>query len=953
MTDYKHTLNLPKTGFPMKANLAQREPEMLKRWEADDVYGQVRTARAGAERFVLHDGPPYANGEIHIGHAVNKVLKDIIVKARTLDGLDAPYVPGWDCHGLPIELQVEKKQGKPGQKISVTQFRHACREYAARQVDGQRMDFKRLGVLGRWDKPYLTMDYRFEADIVRALARIFARGHIHQGSKPVHWCIDCGSALAEAEVEYADKDSLAIDVRFAVLDEEALFARCHSVPNGHGDGPMSVVIWTTTPWTLPANQAVALNPELEYALVQTDGQGATEHGRERLLVAEGLLRDTMDRWGIEHYRVIAYGRGDAFEGLKLGHPFYQREVPIILGEHVTLEAGTGAVHTAPGHGLEDYIVGSRYHLAVDNPVGGDGRFLPDTPMFAGESVWDANEHVVETLKARGALLLGTRFKHSYPHCWRHKTPIIFRATPQWFISMDQRGLRQAALAEIQKTRWMPDWGESRIDAMVRNRPDWCISRQRTWGVPIALLVHKETGELHPRSTELMEAVAQRIEQKGIDAWFELHPADLLGEAEGADYQKVQDTLDVWFDSGVTHACVLARNDPADGWPGLTAPADLYLEGSDQHRGWFQSSLLTSVAMHGRAPYLQVLTHGFTVDQQGRKMSKSLGNVVKPQDVMKTLGADIIRLWVAATDYRGEMAVSDEILKRTADAYRRIRNTARFLLANLHGFDPTAHLVAPADMLALDRWAVDRALQLQQQISAAYADYQFHQIYHRLHNFCVVDMGGFYLDVIKDRQYTTQANSLPRRSCQTAMYHIIEAMSRWLAPILSFTADEIWQHIPGAREPHVFTATWYSDLFALDADDAFDRDFWQRVLAARTAVGKHLEAARQGGLIGAALDAELDLYCAPDLLNGLSRLGDELRFVLITSAARVHPLEDRPATASDTDVTGLAVQVRASPHPKCTRCWHHRADIGSDPAHPELCGRCVDNVTAGGETRRFA
>jgi isoleucyl-tRNA synthetase len=948
VTDYKHTLNLPQTGFPMKGNLAQREPEMLKRWEAADVYGQIRAARAGASTFILHDGPPYANGDIHIGHAVNKVLKDIIVKSRTLDGLDAPYVPGWDCHGLPIELQVEKKKGKPGQRISAAQFRSACRDYAARQVDGQRRDFKRLGVFGDWERPYLTMDFGFEADIVRALGRIIEQGHLHKGSKPVHWCIDCGSALAEAEVEYADKESIAIDVRFEVLDDEALFARCHSVPNGHGDGPISVVIWTTTPWTLPANQAVALNPELEYALVQTDGP----HGRERLLVAEGLLKDTMSRWDVEQYRVIAYGRGDGFEGLKLRHPFYDREVPVILGEHVTLEAGTGAVHTAPGHGLEDYVVGSRYQLAVDNPVGGDGRFVAGTPLFAGESVFDANEQVVETLKARGALLLGARFRHSYPHCWRHKTPIIFRATPQWFIGMDQQGLRASALREIGQVRWMPDWGESRIDGMVRNRPDWCISRQRTWGVPITLLVHKETGALHPRTAELIENIAARIEKNGIEAWFELRPSDLLGDEEGAQYQKVQDTLDVWFDSGVTHACVLEQRDE------LRAPADLYLEGSDQHRGWFQSSLLTSVAMRDRAPYRQVLTHGFTVDQSGRKMSKSLGNVVRPQEVMKTLGADIIRLWVAATDYRGEMAVSDEILKRTADAYRRIRNTARFLLANLSGFDPAVHEVAPEQMLALDRWAMDRALQLQHEIVSAYRDYQFHLIYHRIHNFCVLDMGGFYLDVIKDRQYTTQADSLARRSCQSAMYHIVEAMSRWLAPILSFTADEIWQHIPGARDGSVFTAAWYEGLVAIDAGNAadqpaLDRDAWSQVLAARTAVGKQIEVARNQGLIGAALDAELDLYCAPALLQRLEPLGDELRFVLITSEARVHALDQRPADAVDTDLDGLAVRVSVSPHEKCVRCWQHRADVGDNADHPQLCGRCVDNVAGAGEVRRFA
>jgi len=944
VADYKHTLNLPRTAFPMKANLAQRESAILAHWEAMDLYGRIRKAATGRKQFILHDGPPYANGEIHIGHAVNKVLKDIIVKSRTLDGLDAPYVPGWDCHGLPIELEVEKKKGRPGARLSPAAFRRACRDYAQRQVEEQRKDFKRLGVLGDWEHPYLTMDFGCEADIVRALGRIIANGHVQQGYKPVHWCIDCRSALAEAEVEYADKTSTAIDVRFPVPNEESLFARCYSsVPTGHGDGPLAVVIWTTTPWTLPANRAVALNPELEYVVAQTEG----EYGRERLFLAEGLLRETMERYGIEHYRVLGYGRGDAFEGLRLRHPFYDREVPITLGGHVTLDTGTGAVHTAPGNGLEDYVVGLRYGLAIDNPVGGDGRFLPDTPRFAGAHVFTADEQVVEVLKAEGALLREARLNHSYPHCWRHKSPVIFRATPQWFIAMDQQGLRAGALREIAKVRWTPDWGESRIDGMVRNRPDWCISRQRTWGVPIPLFIHKESGEPHPDTQVLIEQVAARVEQQGIEAWFELRPEDLLGDEEGKRYEKVGDTLDVWFDSGVTHACVLERR------AGLRAPADLYLEGSDQHRGWFQSSLLTGVAVNNQAPYAQVLTHGFTVDAKGEKMSKSKGNVVRPQDVMKTLGADIIRLWVAATGYRGEMSVSDEILKRTADAYRRIRNTARFLLANLDGFDPTQHLVAPADMIALDRWAVDRAYRLQEDIIRAYGDYQFHLIYQKIHNFCVVDMGGFYLDVIKDRQYTTQAGGPPRRSCRSAMYHIVEAMSRWLAPILSFTAEEIRQHLPGEHSDSVFLETWYQGLFALDPEAPFDRDLWEQVLTARVTVSKHLEEARKSGAIGSSLNAELDLYCGPDLAATLAKLEDELRFVLITSYARIHSLEDKPANARDTDLLGLAVKVTPSDHPKCIRCWHHREDVGTNSEHPELCGRCVTNVVGDGETRWFA
>ncbi len=935
--NYKDTLNLPKTQFPMKANLANREPDMLKRWEAWDLYGRIRAVCAGREKFVLHDGPPYANGEIHIGHAVNKVLKDIIVKSRTLAGFDAPYVPGWDCHGLPIELQVEKKVGKPGYKVSAAEFRQACRDYAMTQVDKQRADFKRLGVLGDWADPYLTMDFAQEADIIRALGRILEQGHISKGSKPVHWCTDCGSALAEAEVEYRDKESFAIDVRFAVVDMAAFEAAFKPVDGDLGSGEIGVVIWTTTPWTLPANQGVALNPNLDYVLVQA--------GERRLMLAEGMLDDSLRRWNIDDCRVLARAPGGVFERQLLRHPFYHRQVPIVLGDHVTLEAGTGAVHTAPGHGLEDYIVGQRYGLPVDNPVGGNGCFLPGTPLFEGEHVLSANEHVIEVLVEHEALLKVSRFTHSYPVCWRHKSPIIFRATPQWFISMEQNRLRETALAEIQRVAFTPDWGRARIEGMVENRPDWCVSRQRAWGVPITFFVHRESGELHPDSVALVERVAERVEQAGIQAWFDLEPEDLLGE-DAAHYDKVPDTLDVWFDSGVTHACVLEPR------PELVFPADLYLEGSDQHRGWFQSSLLSSVAMNGRAPYKGVLTHGFTVDAEGKKMSKSLGNVVSPQAVMKTLGADIIRLWVAATDYRAEMSVSDEILKRTADAYRRIRNTNRFLLANLEGFDPARDMVPADEMIALDQWAVGRAHSLQQQIVQAYDEYNFHLIYQKLLNFCVADMGGFYLDVIKDRQYTTRADSLARRSCQTAMFHIVEAMVRWMAPVLSFTADEVWGFMPGGRAESVFMQTWYQGLFA-QRQGPLDAAAWTRVIGVKTAVAKQLELMRKEGIIGSSLDAEVELYCDQGLLEILQALGDELRFALITSAASVGPLGDASPQATDTEVKGLRIAAWASEHTKCPRCWHHREDVGADAEHPELCGRCVENVAGAGEMRRFA
>ncbi|HID81775.1 MAG TPA: isoleucine--tRNA ligase [Chromatiales bacterium] len=937
MTDYKNTLNLPHTDFPMRGNLAKREPEMLKSWEDADLYAELRKHAAGRPKFILHDGPPYANGDIHIGHAVNKVLKDIIVKSKTLSGFDAPYVPGWDCHGLPIELQVEKKVGKPGNKVSADDFRARCREYAQKQVDGQREDFKRLGVMGDWDNPYLTMNYSFEANIIRSLGKIIENGHLHKGEKPVHWCVDCGSALAEAEVEHEDKTSAAIDVRFKAVDENEIASRC----DAKGNGPISAVIWTTTPWTLPANQAVALHPDLDYVLVQV--------GAERLLLAEALYQDALQRYGFERAEIIGRCKGAALEGLKLQHPFYDRQVPIILGEHVTTEAGTGAVHTAPGHGQDDFIVGQKYNLPVENPVGGNGCFLPDTELFAGEFVFKANDHVVEVLQERGALLANEKLLHSYPHCWRHKTPIIFRATPQWFISMDQNGLRKKALETIKDVTWMPDWGEARILGMVENRPDWCISRQRTWGSPIPLFVHKQTGELHPDSPRLIEAIAVKIEQKGIDAWFDLEPAKLLG-ADAEHYEKVSDTLDVWFDSGVTHHCVLDQREQ------LRNPADLYLEGSDQHRGWFQSSLLTSIAMNGRAPYKQVLTHGFTVDAKGQKMSKSKGNVVAPQKVINNLGADILRLWVASNDYSREMTVSDEILKRGADAYRRIRNTARFLLANLNGFDPEKDQLPVGELIALDRWIIDQAARLQGKIIAAYDAYQFHIVYQEILNFCSVELGSFYLDIIKDRQYTTQADGRPRRSTQTAMHHVLEALARWMAPILTFTAEELWQQMSENRERSVFFSQWYEKLEQTPANAELDNDFWQQVLQTREAVSRELETLRNEKVIGSSLDAEVDLYCDEKLHNTLAKLEDELRFVLITSYARIHPLSDKPEgleTQSLKDGQTLAIAASASQHEKCIRCWHHREDVGSDKKHPEICGRCIENVDGSGEVRQYA
>ena len=935
--DYKDTINLPHTAFPMKANLANREPVMLKHWEESGLYERIQEHTADRPLFILHDGPPYANGDIHIGHAVNKILKDMVVKSRLLAGFKSPYVPGWDCHGLPIELQVEKKVGKVGRKVDARTFRQKCRDYADRQIAIQREGFKRLGVLGTWDDPYASNKFSYEANMVRALAKIIEGGHLDQGVKPVNWCFDCGSALAEAEIEYRDKTSPAIDVMFTAVDPKAMLAAFGVVSV---EGNIGIPIWTTTPWTLPANEAVALHAELEYVLVQGIWQGQLL----AIVLADDLKDAVVDRIGLENAEVLGSCQGAALEYQLLQHPFYDRQVPVILGEHVTTEAGTGAVHTAPGHGEDDFIVGKPYDLPVTSPVGADGLFLPDTELFAGEFVWNANASILELLDDKKVLLHHESFLHSYPHCWRHKTPTAFRVTPQWFIDMDQAGLRTRALEAIKHIRWVPGWGEERITGMIEGRPDWCISRQRTWGVPITLFVHRVSEELHPQTDALMYKAADLIEEHGIDCWYEDDIYQQLGVDE-SEYIQVRDILDVWFDSGVSHRCVLDEREE------LRRPADLYLEGSDQHRGWFQSSLLTSVAMHGEAPYKQVLTHGFVVDADGKKMSKSMGNVIAPQKVMNSLGADVLRLWVAAADYRQEMTVSDEILKRVSDAYRRIRNTARFLLGNLDGFVP-ADALAAEQMLPFDRWAVDRALQVQNEISQAYDDYQFMQVYQKINNYCALELSAVYLNVLKDRLYTTGRDSLPRRSAQTAMYHILESLVRWIAPVLSYTAEEIWAVMPGDREDSVFMSEWYGGLFALDDGD-YDKDFWDETINLINTVNEAIEPLRMDKIIRGSLEASVHIQPRSDgHRKFLEKWGDELRFILIVSEATVESLETAvPDNRYETP--DYYVWVEKSADEKCVRCWHQRADVGQSEEHPDLCGRCIENVTGAGETRRLA
>ncbi|HWI35429.1 MAG TPA: isoleucine--tRNA ligase [Burkholderiales bacterium] len=918
MADYKDTLNLPDTAFPMRGDLARREPQWVKDWDEKGVYQRLRTLAKGRPKFVLHDGPPYANGDIHIGHAVNKILKDVIVKSKTIAGFDAPYVPGWDCHGMPIEVQIEKKYGK---NLSTEETQRLCRAYATEQIEKQRQDFKRLGVLGDWDNPYLTMAPRNEADEIRALAILLKKGYLYRGLKPVNWCFDCGSALAEAEVEYEDRKDPAVDVGFAFAEPEKL-AKAFGTKI---DKPGFAVIWTTTPWTLPGNQALNVHPELTYNLVDTP--------KGLLILAEALQEQCLKRYGLEG-RTIASAKGAALENIRFKHPFYDRLAPVYLGDYVTTDTGTGIVHSAPAYGVEDFESCRRYGMKDDEiltPVMGDGKYAPSLPLFGGLSIWDANGKIIAEMDKRGVLFHKETYTHSYMHCWRHKTPVILRATVQWFASMDKKvkgeSLRETALRGVEETQFFPPWGKARLHGMIANRPDWTLSRARQWGEPIPFFLHKETGALHPDMAGILEQIAQRIEKGGIEAWQRITPQELLG-ADAPQYEKARETLDVWFDSGTTHFTVLRGSHKAES----TYPADMYLEGSDQHRGWFHSSLLTASMMDGHPPYKSLLTHGFVIDMEGRKMSKSKGTGMAPQQVSGTLGAEILRLWVASSDYSGELTISNEILKRVVESYRRIRNTLRFLLANVSDFDIQKHAMPVAEMVEIDRYALALTRDMQEQVAGDYARYQFHLVAQRLQSFCSEDLGAFYLDILKDRLYTSGAESPARRSAQQALYHITQSLVRLMAPILSFTAEELWQYFTGKKDDSVFFHTLYQLPAVGDGDALLAK--WKRLRELRDPVRKEIETLRADGKVGASLQAEIDLSAEGADYDALASLGDELKFLMITSAARAHR-----GTPS--------VKVTPSTQAKCDRCWHYRADVDAEG----LCGRCRLNLNGPGEPRK--
>ena len=930
--DYKQTLNLPKTQFPMKANLVKKEPEMIDKWDREDLYHKIRASSQGRKRYHLHDGPPYANGNIHMGTAFNKVLKDIIIKSKQMFGFDAPYVPGWDCHGLPIEHQVDKELGARKADMSQVQIRRYCRKYAEKFIDIQREEFKRLGVLGEWERPYLTKNFPYEATIVRECGKFALNGSLVRSKKPIYWCISCQTALAEAEVEYEEHTSPSIFVKFPLVSD--LTREFPSLK----DKKISMVIWTTTPWTIPANLAIALHPDFDYVAVETSEN-------QVLILAEGLASTCMDTFGITNYKIIETFRASVLENLKAKHPLYDRESVIVLAPYVTLEAGTGCVHTAPGHGREDYETGLRYGLDVYSPVDDAGCFTKDVGFFAGMEVFEANKAVNKKLMEQGALLKEEPITHEYPHCWRCKKPVIFRSTEQWFISMDKNHLREKALKAIQEVSWIPRWGQDRIYGLIENRPDWCISRQRAWGVPITLLYCRECGTV-VISEEIVEHVAGMVEQSGADVWFIepeeklLPPGTTCPKCGSSKFKKETDILDVWFDSGVSYAAVMETRDYLD------SPADLYLEGSDQHRGWFHSSLLCSVGTRGIAPYKSVLTHGFVVDGSGKAMHKSAGNVISPDDLIKNYGAEIIRLWVAGEDYRDNIRLSKEILQRLTEAYRRIRNTCRYLLGNLNDFDPLNDRVPYEEMEELDRWALNRLQEVNERVLQAFDQFEYHPIYHSLHNFCVLDLSAFYLDIIKDRLYVSPPKSTARRSAQTAMHEILEVLVRLMAPILSFTAEEIWQHMKGENHPPII----HMDRFIPVKYEYKDPELgerWATILKVRREVTKTLELARKEKRIGHSLDAVVTLGLTRQIMEELSPYKDQLKFIFIVSSVDLIPLEDLDGIRESEEVPGVKVKVAPSEDQKCERCWIHDPTVGNNHEHPSICSRCLEAMKEAG------
>lgn len=943
----KYPLNLPDTPFPMRGNLPKREPEWIREWDEKHIYERIIDARRDAKKFILHDGPPYANGNIHVGHAVNKILKDMILKEKTLEGFQAPYVPGWDCHGMPIEVQIEKMHGK---NLPVDKMQSLARAYALEQSKLQLADFKRLGVLGDWDNPYRTMKFKNEAEEIRALAAVVKKGYVYRGLKPVNWCFDCQSALAEAEVEYKDKKSHTIDVAFELADEDR--ARVEEIFGRSLEKPCFNVIWTTTPWTIPANQALNMNPELEYGLYDV--------GDRLLILGTGLAEAALERYGMKGEK-IATAMGDKFELVRFRHPLwhvhegFRRFSPVYLADYVDATAGTGIVHSAPAYGVDDFISCKKHGMTNDQvltPVMGDGTYSESLPLFGGLNIWAAADKICETIAVAGNLLSHGSIVHSYMHCWRHKTPLVYRATNQWFVRMDapnadtrgvldteasERSLRDAALECVKATKFFPTWGINRLYAMIENRPDWCISRQRNWGVPLPFFMHKETGELHPRTLEIMEEVAKMVEEKGIESWATAKPEDFFTANEAADYVRSTDILDVWFDSGVTHYTVM-RGSHADE---LAWPADLYLEGSDQHRGWFHSSLLTGTMIDGRAPYKMLLTHGFVVDEKGEKMSKSKGNVVRPQEVSEKFGAEILRLWVASTDYSGELRLGQTILKRVVESYRRVRNTLRFLLANTSDFDASKDLVSVENLLELDRWALAYTERFQKEVLAEYGEFRFHNVVSMLQTFASADLGSFYLDVLKDRLYTTAPGSEARRSAQTALWYITKTLLRLMAPVLSFTAEEAFKVFSPNESETIFTERFEPLPEVAGAEALLAK--WDAVRTVRADLQKKIEELRGESQIGSSLQAVVRIEAAPAVYDALASLGDELRFVMIVSAVELVKSAD--------EETHFAVS--ASKEGKCERCWHYVAGIGSDAEHPTLCPRCASNLFGAGEKRLFA